>query len=278
MIEWDSATLGSWTSEIDGAHVVINLAGRSVNCRYYDKNRRAIMDSRIDSTRIIGEAIARSLRPPRLWLQASTATIYAHRYDSPNDEVTGIIGGDERDAPDTWKFSIDVAKTWEQTLVEAATPHSRKVAMRSAMTMSPDKGGIFSVLLGLARRGLGGRAGRGTQFVSWIHDRDFIRAVEFLIGRDDLAGPINFCSPNPLPYVEFMRELRSAWGGLGAKIGLPATKWMIEIGTFLMRTESELVLKSRRVVPGRLLASGFQFEFPHWRDAAIDLCTRWRNQ
>jgi uncharacterized protein (TIGR01777 family) len=276
-IEWDGMTLGLWANQFDGADVVINLAGRSVNCRYNQKNRRAIMDSRVNSTRIVGKVIAQAKRPPRVWLQASTATIYAHRYDAPNDEATGILGGDEPGAPDTWRFSIDVAKAWERTLDEAVTPHTRKVAMRSAMTMSPDKGGIFDVLLGLVRRGLGGRAGDGRQFVSWIHDRDFIRAVEFLIERDDLSGPVNLASPNPLPYIEFMRELRRAWGGVGAKIGLPATTWMIEIGTRLMRTESELVLKSRRVVPGRLLDSGFEFEFPMWRDAAADLCRRWRD-
>jgi len=148
--------------------------------------------------------------------------------------------------------------------------------MRFAMTMSPDRGGIFDVLLRLARWGLGGRAGDGRQYVSWIHDRDFILAVEWLIERDDLAGPVNLASPNPIPYAEFMRALRRAWGGPGSHLGLPAAKWMIEIGTRLMRTESELVLKSRRVIPGRLLASGFEFEFPHWPEAAEDLCRRWR--
>lgn len=272
VLEWDGERLGEWASEIDGANVVINLAGRSVNCRYHEANRQAIMDSRVNSTRIVGHAIAQAKRPPRVWLQASTATIYAHRYDAPNDEATGIIGGDEPGAPDTWRFSIDVATAWERALEETDTPGTRKVAMRSAMTMSPDPGGIFDVLRKLARRGLGGRAGDGTQFVSWIHDRDFIRAVEFLIERDDFAGPVNLASPNPLPYSEFMRELRHACGGIGAKIALPATRSMIELGTFLMRTESELVLKSRRVVPGRLLNAGFTFEFPYWRDAAVDLC------
>lgn len=151
--------------------------------------------------------------------------------------------------------------------------------MRSAMTMSPDHGGIFDVLLGMVRRGLGGRAGDGRQYVSWIHERDFIRAVEWLIERDDLSGPVNLSSPNPIPYAEFMRGLRWAWGQAGgrwgAKIGLPATKWMIEIGTRLMRTESELVLKSRRVVPGRLLEKGFRFDFASWPEAATDLCRRW---
>lgn len=203
----------------------------------------------------------------------STATIYAHRYDAPNDEATGIVGGNERHAPDTWNFSIDVAASWERAASEAHTPRTRKVLMRSAVVLSPDHGGIFDVLLRLVRIGLGGRAGDGRQFVSWIHEDDFVRAVYHLIERDALESSVNLASPNPLPNAEFMRVLRQAWG---AQLGLPASAWMIEIGALLLRTESELVLKSRRVVPGRLLADGFCFKFPQWPDAARDLCERWR--
>ncbi|MCI0331687.1 MAG: NAD-dependent epimerase/dehydratase family protein, partial [Planctomycetes bacterium] len=181
---WDASTLGDWVAELDGAEVVINLAGRSVNCRYNAENRRLITNSRVDSTRAIGEAIAHCDRPPRVWLQASTATIFAHRYDAVNDEATGILGGNEPNAPDTWRFSIDVAKAWEQAANEAVVPQTRKVLMRSAMTMSPDRGGIFDTLLGLVRRGLGGTSGDGRQYISWIHDRDFIRAVYWLIEHD----------------------------------------------------------------------------------------------
>jgi uncharacterized protein len=273
VIAWDGRSPGAWVAELDGADVVINLAGRSVNCRYTAANRRAILNSRTESTRVIGEAVANATRPPRVWLQASTATIYAHRYDAPNDENTGILGGNEPGAPDTWRFSIDVATAWEKALAAADTPRTRKVAMRSAMTMSPDRGGVFDMLLWLVRRGLGGRAGEGKQFVSWIHEEDFIRAIEWLIEHDELAGAVNVTAPEPLPYAEFMRALRHAWG---TRIGLPATRWMIELGTWLLRTESELVLKSRRVVPGRLLVSGFTFHFPEWDSAAIDLCRRWR--
>lgn len=272
-LAWDAKTLGPWAEEIDGADVVINLAGRNVNCRYSDANRRAIMDSRVDSTRVVGQAIADAKRPPRLWLQASTATIYAHRYDAPNDEDTGIVGGDEPGAPDTWRFSIEVAKAWERTLDEADTPSTRKVALRSAMTMSPDRDGVFDVLLGLVRRGLGGTAGDGRQYISWIHERDFVRSLDFIAEHDDLAGPVNLAAPGPLPNAEFMRVLRQAWG---TAIGLPATRWMLELGAVFMRTETELVLKSRRVVPGRLLASGFSFDFPTWPEAAKDLVIRWR--
>lgn len=274
-VPWNPSVPGAGAREIDGADVVINLAGRSVNCRYGDANRRAIMDSRIVSTRAVGKAIAQAVRPPRVWLQASTATIYAHRFDAPNDEATGVIGGQERGVPKSWHFSIEVAKAWERACLEAATPRTRKVLLRSAMTMSPDRAGIFDALLTLVRRGLGGTAGDGRQYISWIHDQDFFRAIEWLIARDDLSGPVNLSSPNPLPNAEFMRVLRET---SGRRLGLPAKGWMLELGAVLMRTETELILKSRRVVPGRLLASGFVFEFPDWPAAAGDLVRRWREQ
>jgi uncharacterized protein (TIGR01777 family) len=273
VVAWDGRTLGGSAAEVDGADVLINLAGRNVNCRYTTANRRAIMASRVESVRAVGEAIAGAARPPRVWLQASTATIYSHRYDAPNDDITGVIGGHEPGAPDAWNFSIDVATAWERAAAEANTPRTRKVLLRSAMTMSPDRGGVFDVLLGLVRRGLGGKSGDGRQYVSWIHERDFVRAVQLLIDRDDLSGPVNLTAPNPLPNADFMRGLREAWG---IRLGLPATRWMLEVGTFLMRTESELVLKSRRVVPRRLLEAGFTFDFPTWPEAARDLVTRWR--
>lgn len=273
VVGWDAATVGDWAAELEGADMVINLAGRSVNCRYTAANRQAIRTSRIDSTRAVGEAIAAARQPPRLWLQASTATIYAHRYDAPNDEANGIIGGAEPDAPDTWRFSIDVATSWEQALDEAIVPGTRKVKLRSAVIMSPDHGGIFDVLLGLVRRGLGGRSGDGRQYVSWIHDQDFIRAVYWIIEREHLDGAINLAAPQPLANTEFMRALREAWG---IRFGLPATAWMLELAAVFMRTETELVLKSRRVVPRRLLDDGFTFQFPSWPEAARDLCRRWR--
>lgn len=273
-VQWDTRTAGERARELDGADAVVNLAGRSVNCRYGMANRRAILESRVDSTRIVGHAIARCSRPPRVWLQMSTATIYAHRYDAPNDEATGILGGSEPDAPDTWRFSIDVATAWEKALAEADTPRTRKVLLRSAMVMSPDRGGVLDTLLGLVRRGLGGRSGDGKQFVSWVHDEDFARAVEWLIGHGEISGPVNIASPHPLPNAEFMRALRRGWG---TRIGLPATRWMLEVGAFALRTETELILKSRRVVPGRLLADGFEFLHPDWPDAARNLCERWRD-
>jgi uncharacterized protein (TIGR01777 family) len=274
-VRWDGRTPGPWFAEIDGADVVVNLAGRSVNCRYSEANRREITDSRVESTRVLGRAIAEAQRPPRLWLQASTATIYAHTYDAPNDERGGRLGGDEPGAPDTWRFSIDVASAWERAFDEAQTPATRKVAMRSAMVMSPDRGGVFDALLGLVRRGLGGTAGNGRQYVSWIHHDDFYAALRFLIEHDELDGVVNLAAPEPLPNAEFMRALREAWG---ARVGLPATEWMLEIGALFMRTETELILKSRRVVPGRLLDAGFRFEHARWPEAARALCEEHRRR
>jgi uncharacterized protein len=273
VVSWDGATLGAWQREIDSSDVVINLAGRSVNCRYTAANRQKILESRIASTRVVGEAIARATRPPPVWLQASTATIYAHRFDSPNDERSGLLGGHESNAPSSWRFSIDVARAWERTFDEAITTATRKVALRSAMTLSADAGGVFDTLLALLRRGLGGSAGSGRQFISWIHVEDFVAAVRWLIDRQDIDGVVNIASPNPLPNAEFMRVLREAYG---APFGLPARDWMLEIGAAFMRTETELILKSRRVVPGRLLEHGFSFRFPNFSDAAKDLCRQWK--
>jgi uncharacterized protein len=242
-----------------------------VNCRYTTAHREEILQSRLRSTRVVGQAIAAAARRPRVWLQAGTATIYAHRYDRPNDERSGPIGGDEANAPPAWRFSVDVARAWERAFDDAVTDGTRKILLRSAMTLSPDPGGVFATLLGLARCGLGGSAGHGRQFMSWIHHEDFVAAVRWLIDRDDIEGAVNLAAPNPLPNAEFMRVLREA---CGVRVGLPANTWMLEIGAVFMRTETELILKSRRVVPGRLLEHGFTFRFPDWRSAARNLCGR----
>ena len=273
VVAWDGETLGEWVAEFESADAIINLAGQSVNCRYTSENRRLITDSRLKSTRVVGEAIAQAWTPPRVWLQASTATIYAHRYDSPNDEATGIIGGAEPDAPDTWRFSINVATSWERVFRESPTPNTRRVAMRTAIVMHSDSGSPFDVLLRLVRLGLGGQAGDGRQYMSWIHEADFVRAVRWLIQHQELEGPVNLASPNPLTNAEFMRGLRSAWG---MPFGLPATEWMLELGAFLAQSETELILKSRRVIPTKLLQSDFEFQYPKWPDAARELCARVR--
>ena len=272
---WDGVTLGSWIAAVEGSDVLINLAGRSVNCRYNDENRKAILNSRVQSTEVLHQAMQKLQQRPAVWLNASTATIYRHALDRPMDEATGELGGDEPGAPDTWNFSIKVAKAWEDAFFSVETPGTRQVALRSAMTFSPDRDGVFDVFLKLVRHGLGGTNMPGTQFVSWIHELDFIQAIEFLIATPSISGPVNLASPNPLPNKEFLCILRNAWG---TRVGLPTMRWMLEIGTFLLKTESELVLKSRRVVPGRLLSAGFRFRYTTWEQAAEDLVARWRER
>jgi len=272
-VPWDGRTLGPWAREVSGADAVVNLAGRTVNCRYTQENLREMLSSRVESTRIVGEAIARAAAPPRVWLQMSTATIYAHRYDAPNGERDGVLGGSEPDVPAYWAYSVKVAREWEAAQAGVETPRTRQVALRTSMVMSPDRDGIFDVMLGLVRKGLGGNAGDGRQYVSWIHDGDLVRALDFILERDDLAGAVNVASPGPLPYAAFMRAFREAWG---TRVGLPATKWMLEVGAWAMGTDTELVLKSRRVVPARLLDAGFRFEHGDWPSAARDLVARWR--
>jgi len=273
-IGWDGRHAGDWVDALDGADVLINLAGRSVNCRYNQANRREIKASRLITTRLVGDAIAQASRPPAVWMNASTATIYTHVTDRPMDDVDGVIGGREPGLPSTWAFSYDVATSWEGAFFQADTPHTRKLALRSAMVMSPDKGGVFDTLLNLVRLGLGGSSGSGRQFVSWVHDVDFVRAIEFLIGRSGIDGCVNVTAPNPLSNRDFMAALRRAYG---APVGLPATSWMLEIGAVFLRTETELILKSRRVVPRRLLEAGFDFRFPAWSEAAADLVERRRS-
>ncbi len=273
VLPWDGCTQGPWTAALEGADVCINLAGRSVNCRYDAKHRAEIYNSRIDSTRLLGEVIGSLKQPPRVWLNAGTATLYRHALDRPMDEATGEYGGKEENAPDTWQFSIKVAKDWEEAFFSSATPRTRQVDLRTAMVMGTGQGGVFDVLSTLARRGLGGTIASGRQYVSWIHEADFARAVDLLIADDELEGGINLVAPGPLPNRDFMRLLRDAWG---VRVGMPAAAWMIEIGTFLMRTESELVLKSRWVLPGKLQAAGFDFLFPEWGGAARNLVRQMR--
>lgn len=270
VLVWDAKNSGEWSKEFENTDVVINLAGRSVNCRYTPRNRNLILNSRVDSTKAVGNAIKNCTNPPKLWLQASTATIYSHRFDAPNDEATGVIDVGTN-APDTWKFSLEVANAWEKATTDFKLPQTRIVLLRSAMTMSPDAGGIFATLKKLVKCGLGGSAGNGQQYVSWVHEFDFIQAIYFIIQQKELSGPINISSPNPLPYKQFMQQLRK---NCGVSIGLPATKWMLEIGAFFMQTETELILKSRRVIPQRLLDAGFQFKYPDWNSASLELCRR----
>lgn len=264
---WDGKTLGEWAGEVDGAAGVVNLTGRSVNCRYNETNRRLILDSRVFSTRVLGEAIAGAAEPPPVWLNASTATIYKHSYEREMDEA-GEIASD-KDAED--EFSVEVAQAWEAALNEAKTPGTRKIALRMSMVFGPEPGTVFRVLRRLARVGLGGIMAGGKQYVAWIHEQDYCRAVEWLLEHEDLNGPFNVAAPDPVTNREMMAALRRV---VGMPIGLPAARWMMEIGAFFLRTETELMIKSRRVMPGKLLASGFRFDFPKLQEAAREIESR----
>lgn len=264
-VRWDGKTPDAWAEELDGCDALVNLAGVSVNCRYHARNRRAILSSRIDSTRALAAAVAQCSRPPRVWLNSSTATIYKHALDHPMDEQTGVIGATPA-AKD--QFSIDVATAWEHEFNAAAAPQTRKVALRTAMVLATTPGTVYRILRRLARLGLGGSMAGGRQYVSWLHQRDFCRAVEWLIEHDDLAGAVNLAAPRPLTNRALMEIVRRE---VGMPLGLPATHWMLEVGAFFLRTETELIIKSRRVVPGRLSAAGFEFEFPGVAGAVADL-------
>lgn len=279
-VHWDGEQPGPWMEHMEGADVCINLAGRSVNCRFTQRNRDQVYQSRIRSTQLLGNVIAELSQPPSVWLNASTATIYRHALDRPMDEYSGEYGGGElitphRRAPRNWDFSVQVALDWEAAFFAAFTPRTRKVALRTSMVMSAEPGGTFALLLRLVRLSLGGTQGNGRQFVSWMHAMDFVRAVEFLIARDDMEGAVNLTAPHPVPNAEFMATLREAYG---MPNGIPAPAPLLELAALLLRTESELVLKSRRVAPARLLDAGFRFLFSEWSDAAEDLVRQWRNR
>lgn len=248
-LNWDGKNLGNWTDELEGAEIVLNLAGKSVDCRYNEKNKKEILSSRIDSTKIIGEAIDKCIIPPKLWVNMSTATIYEHTLEGKaNDEKDGIIGDD---------FSMNVAKAWEKTFNNFTLFATRKIAMRTSIVLGKE-GGALAHLAPLVKFGLGGKNGSGKQFVSWIHVEDLARIIEWFMDNKNASGVYNCTSPTPISNEYFMRKIRASYG---ISFGLPAPKWIIEIGTFFLRSESELVLKSRKVVPSKLLEEGFEFKF-----------------
>jgi len=280
----------SWTEALEGADVCINLTGRSINCRNTRANRQQIYESRIGATRLLHSVIASLANPPRLWMNASAATIYARALDEkeadlPLDESSPIEADPEHGdllglgAPQPWThargFTRRVVRDWEAAFFSVPTPRTRKIALRSAVTLSPVAGNVFAVLANLVRMSLGGTQGSGRQFFPWIHETDYADAIEFLIAREDLDGPFNIASPSPLPNREFMAVLREA---LNMPNGLPAPAPFIYLGALLMGSNPELVLSSCRAVPGRLLAAGFQFSFPGWEEAAEDLANQWRRR
>ena len=259
-VTWDGETLRDWKKRLEGAEAVVNLAGRSVNCRYGAKNRKLIFETREKSTAILGVAIKGCENPPRVWLNSSTATIYRHAEDHPQDEVEGELGTG---------FSVEVAKAWEKAFFESETPEDvRKVALRSSIVLANEEGTVFDYLYKLCRFGLGGTMGSGRQKVSWIHIEDFCRAIDWLIEKDETERVYNLVAPGVIDNREFMTGFRRI---TGRGFGLPATKWMLEIGAFFMRTETELILKSRWVKGTRLKSEGFKFRWPDFSAALDDL-------
>lgn len=258
LIKWDAKTQGEWCAALEGAYAIINLAGKSVDCRYNEKNKKEIFDSRTYATNAIGQAINSCKTPPEVWINAASATIYRYAEDRPMDEETGEIGKG---------FSVEVCKKWEATFNEIENLKTRKVILRIAMVLG-NEGGVFPVLKRLVKFGLGGKHGSGNQFMSWVHEYDFVKSIQFVLERKNSSAVYNVAAPNPLPDKYFMEAIRNA---LKIKIGLPASKWMLETGAVFLRTETELVLKSRRVIPTKLLNAGFKFKFENATDAIADL-------
>ncbi|KFN07044.1 TIGR01777 family oxidoreductase [Paenibacillus macerans] len=257
-ISWDDRT--GMTQALEGADLLVNLAGRSVNCRYTLENRRLILESRTETTRLLGECVLACRRPPALWINSSTATIYRHAEDRPMTEEGGEIGAG---------FSVDVAKAWEQAFFAFDLPATRQIALRIAIVL--DDGGVMGPMRNLVRFGLGGPQGSGRQQFSWIHMEDLFRIVMFLQQHPKLDGVFNASAPHPVTNRELMAGLRRA---MGIPIGLPAPRWMLELGARLIRTETELVLKSRWVLPERLLQAGYTFKYDTLDAALKEILSR----
>jgi uncharacterized protein (TIGR01777 family) len=252
-VQWDGKTIGEWANELDGADLLINLSGKTVNCRYTAKNRAEILSSRIDPVNALGKAIASCKQPPTCWINASSATIYRDARDRAQDEYNGDIISD---------FSVDVCTQWEKALYDQSTPLTRKIALRMAVTLGA--GGVMIPYFNLLKFGLGGHQGDGGQQYSWIHIRDTCRIIEWIFENEELEGSYNASSPFPVTNSVFMKTLRKV---TGYKTGLPAFTWMLKMGAFMIGTETELVLKSRWVVPTRILETGFVFCYPFLEEA-----------
>jgi uncharacterized protein len=259
-LPWNGKDLGPWVLALEGAAFVLNLAGKSVNCRYNEKNKKAILDSRIQTTNLIGKAIQACKVPPKIWLNVSTVTWYRHAEDQPQTEWHGERGTE---------FSVDVAHKWEEAFFGAETPAAtRKIALRTGIVMANEAGTVFDKLRNLTQFGLGGKMATGNQRVSWIHIGDWLDAIDFLIDNPLLDGVFNLTTPEPIKNTDMMRMMREL---VAMPIGLPAAKWMLEVGAFLMKTETELMLKSRWVEPSRLMEEGFRWRWASFEQAIADL-------
>ncbi|RYU93219.1 TIGR01777 family oxidoreductase [Emticicia agri] len=257
-IYWDAVYLGEWTEILEQADVLINLTGKCVDCRYTDENRKAILESRVKSTEVLQKAINLCKNPPDVWLNSSSATIYVHAETQLMDEDNGVIGDD---------FSMNICKNWEQAFFADNSVPIRKVALRTSIVLG-NEGGGFPKMKMISRLGLGGKQGNGQQMMSWIHEKDFCRAVEFIIEHQELTKKVNITTPNPLKNEDFMKHLRQS---IGMPIGINSPVFLLEMASLFIRTETELLLKSRNVYPKRLLENGFKFEFPTINQAFADL-------
>jgi len=260
-VQWDGKTLGDWSRYLEGTDLLINLTGKSVNCRYTEKNRQEIFDSRTQSTEILGAAIRTLKHPPSLWINAASATIYRHAEDRPMDEFTGEIEND---------FSVQVCKRWEAAFNEAKVPHTRKVILRIAVTLG-HQGGVMHPYLNLVKFGLGGFQGTGNQHFSWVHIEDICGMIEWLYEHPELEGVFNCSAPHPVTNRQFMRTLRKVAGHF---FGLPAYAWMLKIGAAIIGTEAELLLKSRWVLPTRATQAGFVFKYPELQPAVHQIISK----
>lgn len=256
-VQWDGCTTGKWATELNHAALLINLAGRSVNCRYNNANKNEILQSRLQAVEALGKAIQQCTHPPALWINASSATIYRHATDRPQDEFTGEHGKG---------FSVMVCEEWERSFYAQHTPSTRKVALRMAITLG--EGGVLIPYFNLLKYGLGGAQGNGRQQFSWVHITDTCRMIEYITANPSLEGTYNCASPNPVTNKEFMHTLRTL---TNTRIGLPAPAWILKAGAWLIGTETELVLKSRWVVPARIQQAGFTFQYPLLHDALEDI-------
>lgn len=253
-VHWDAKSLGAWTRHLEHADLLINLTGKSVNCRYTPENKQAIFDSRIHATEILATAIQSLRHPPKVWINAGSATIYRHAEDHPMDEFNGEIADD---------FSVQVCKKWEAAFNNANVPGVRKALLRIAITLGP-QGGVMFPFLNLVKLGLGGHQGPGSQHFSWVHLTDLARMMEWICETPTLSGTFNCSAPHPTTNREFMRTMRKVTRHI---IGLPTPAWLLKIGACLIGTEPELLLKSRWVLPTRAMQAGFTFQYPYLEPA-----------
>lgn len=255
---WDGRTMGNWVTELEGADMLINLSGKNVNCRYTQKNKEEIISSRVGPTMLLGKVVDGLINPPKLWINAASATIYRHAEDRPQDEATGEIG---------YGFSIEVCKIWEKTFFDQQTPNTRKIALRIGIVLGRTDGALPR-LVNLVKTGMGGQQGDGQQYVSWVHEQDVVKTTEWLMQHPEIDGVVNCTAPEPVKNTELMKKLRHA---IGIPFGLPAPAWLLEMGAAVIGTETELILKSRWVLPKRLVDAGFQFQFAKVEHALKDI-------